>query len=114
MDFTERIRQWVAIDNRIKKFQEEMKQARVERNQLATSIIAYADTNDMGHAVIEITDGKLKFQNARLTSPLTFKFINQCLTDCIQNTETVEQIMKYIKDKREIRYTPEIKRFYSS
>jgi hypothetical protein len=114
MEFSEQIKSWVAQDNRIKKFQEEIRNARIERNQLADSIISYAESNNMSHAVVQITDGRLKFQSTRNAAPLTFRFIKQCLSECLEGPEIVEQIMKYIKDKREIRYTQEIKRFYNS
>ena len=33
------------------------------------------ETNNLHNAVIQIDDGKLKFQNMKSTPPLTFKFI---------------------------------------
>ena len=32
--------------------------------------------------------------------------------DCIQDEENVKKIMKYIKQKREVKYVPDIKRSY--
>ena len=60
MDFTESIREWVSIDNKIKKYQDEVKKERVIRNALTSSILEQAAESNMEHAVIEITDGKLK------------------------------------------------------
>ncbi len=75
MDFTQSIREWVSIDNKIKKYQEEIKKERTTRNALTSSILDQAVESNMEHAVIEITDGKLKFQNTRVNAPLTFKFL---------------------------------------
>ena len=36
----------------------------------------------------------------------------QTLSECIKNPSQVEQIMNYIKDKREIKYSKDIKRYY--
>ena len=67
----------------------------------------------MSHARIQISDGLLKFQNNKVTSPLTFKFLKQCLSECIENEEKVEQLINYIKEKREVKYVPDIKRLYN-
>ena len=61
----------------------------------------------------KLTDGKLKFQNTRVTAPLTFRFLEECLNECINGEEQVKQIIKYIKSKREVKYVPDIKRSYS-
>ena len=113
MDFTQSIREWVSIDNKIKKYQEEIKKERLTRNALTSSILDQAVESNMEHAVIEITDGKLKFQNTRVTAPLTFRFLEECLNECINGEEQVKQIIKYIKSKREVKYVPDIKRSYS-
>ena len=113
MDFTVSIREWVSIDNKIKKYQDEVKKERVIRNALTASILEQAAESNMEHAVIEITDGKLKFQNTRVTAPLTFKFLEECLNECINGEEQVKQIIKYIKSKRDVKYVSDIKRSYN-
>lgn len=113
MDFTESIREWVSIDNKIKKYQDEVKKERVIRNALTASILEKAAESNMEHAVIEITDGKLKFQNTRVTAPLTFKFLEECLNECINGEDQVKQIIKYIKSKRDVKYVSDIKRSYN-
>jgi len=112
MDFTESVREWVAVDNRIKKYQGEVKKDRVLRSALTTSILDHAEESNMENAVIEITDGKLKFQNTRITSPLTFRFLEECLKECINGEDQVKQIIKYIESKREVKFVPDIKRTY--
>lgn len=112
-EFTDKIREWVSIDNKIKKYREEIKKARENRSSLANSILEDAENSNMQHAVIQITDGKLKFQNTRVTAPLTFKFLESCLNECITDEEQVKQIIKFIKSKRQVNFVPEIKRTYS-
>ena len=113
MSFEDKIIEWVAIDNKIRKYNGLLKQDRSIRTQLTDEIISYVEVNGMHHSVIEITDGKLKFQNTRTAQPLTFKFIKECLIDCLGNDESVEQIMHYIKTKRHINYTTDVKRTYN-
>ena len=79
--FQTNIQQWVNIDNKIKSLQKEIKQHRTTKNDLTQNIFTYAEANNLENAVIQISDGKLKFQNSKTNSPLTFFFIENCLKE---------------------------------
>jgi hypothetical protein len=113
MEFTEQIKEWVAIDNKVRLLNEEVKAMRSMRTDMTANIMNLAEEKNLGNPIIEITDGKLKFNNFKITSPLTFKLLKRCLQDCIGNNEHVEKIMTYIKENREYRYIKDIKRTYT-
>lgn len=112
MDLNSNIKEWVNLDNAIKGHSDELKRLREQRNALTSNITDYVNDNNLGHATIEITDGILKFQTIKQTSPLTFRFLESCLKECIGNEEQVMNIIKYIKSKREVKYYNDIKRSY--
>ena len=112
-NFQKQIQNWVSVDNKMKNLQMQVKELRQVKNTLTDSIFQYAESNNLENAVIKISDGKLKFQNVKSTSPLTFRFIEECLNDVISNEEQVKTIIKYIKSKRETKYNYDIKRSYS-
>lgn len=114
MSFEENVRQWVMIDNQIKQYSAHIKGLRQEKNNLTSNIITHAVDNNMSHSTIQITDGSLKFQNTKVTSPLTFKFITECLNDCIDDPNQVKVLIDYIKKKREVKYVPDVKRSYTN
>jgi len=114
MSFEESIQNWVTTDNKIRSLNEELKELREERNSANDVIMAYVETNKLANATVKISDGKLRFTSARQTAPLTLKYLNECLTKCIQNKEQVGLIMKYIKESRNVKYTPDIKRSYEN
>ena len=113
MSFEEKIKDWVASDNKIKRYQEAIRQEKNQRNDISTEILNYVEMENMDHTQIQISDGILKFQNNKVTSPLTFKHLKQCLNDCIGDEEKVEQLINYIKEKRDIKYIKDIKRLYN-
>jgi len=113
MSFEDNIRQWVTVDNQLKKYNTEVKRLREAKGILGNNILAHAVDQNLSHSVVEISDGSLKFQNVKVTSPLTFKFITQCLKDCIEDEEQVKLLVNYIKQKREVKYVPEVKRTYA-
>ena len=112
MVFEESIKRWVGIDNKIRELTEHVRSLREEKTQLTDDLIVYATEKNITHKTIEITDGTLKFQNRKETSPLTFKFIESCLNDCISESDQVKQLIDYIKKKRGVKYVSEVKRNY--
>lgn len=113
MEFQNNIKEWVSIDNQEKKYKSEVKLIREKKNYLSDKIFSYAENNNLNHAVIEISDGRLKFQNTKVSTPLTFKFVEKCLVEKLQNEEQAKDIIKYIKESRESKYVSEIRRTYN-
>ena len=111
--FSNQIKEWVSIDNQLRLYAGKTKELRLARNDIAEQIMLYADNNNLGNAIIEISDGKLKFNKTKVAPPLTFRFVKQCLNDCISNSQNVEKIMNYIKEARVFKYNKDIKRLYS-
>lgn len=112
-EFERNIQKWVAVDNQLKIVNEKAKELRDEKNDLLEDINMYIETNKLTNASIDISDGKLKFAQSKVTQPLTLKFVENCLSNIINDQRQVTQIMKYIKDKREKKEVPEIKRYYN-
>ena len=52
-------------DNQLKSYSNKVKELRAKRNNLTESIFDIAEQNNLQNAVIEISDGKLKFQNVK-------------------------------------------------
>ena len=111
--FENNIKTWVNIDNQIKSLNEKARELREQRNELCDEILGYAGNNNLGNATVEISDGRLKFATTRSTAPLTLRFVQNCLEDVIPDTESVGKIMKYIKSKREVKTSSDIKRYYN-
>lgn len=108
------IQEWVNYDNELKTLHENTKEIRNKKNELEDKILSFIENNKMENSVITISDGRLKFVETKQTAPLTLTFLDQCLSEVIANKSQVEQIMNYIKKKRETKLVPEIKRYYNS
>lgn len=110
MSFEHQIKQWVSIDNELKELNEKTKALREKRNALEASLASYATANHIFNNTIKFQDVKLKFANTKVTEPLTFRYLEKKLHEVIQNEEHVKKIVDYIKEKRESKIVPEIKR----
>jgi len=111
MDFENQINQWIQTDNRLKELNEQTKELREKRNYLEKTITTYATSNNLSRSIIEINGSKLKFTNTRVPEPLTFKYLEKSLSEIIKNENQVKLIIEHIKQKREVKIVPEIKRF---
>lgn len=111
MNFEQQIKEWVFIDNQLKVLNDKVKSLREQKTKLNENIITYANRNDMLNSNIQISDGKLKFTNTKVPTPLSFKYLEKCLGEVIRNENQVKQIIDYVKSKREVKSISEIKRF---
>ena len=114
MNFEQQIQQWVSIDNQLKILGERVKELRDKKNSISEQINNRVETEQLTNASIKINDGQLKFVKVKETQVLTFKYLETCLSEIIKNEDQVKKIVEYIKNKREIKYIPEIKRFYTN
>ena len=111
MSFESNIKTWVHLDNNIKKLNDEISELKERRSSLKQDIMTEVNDKKLNDAVIKINNCRLKFVNVTQTQPLTFKFIEECLNDCIGAKTDVDNIIQYIKSKRQNKITKEIKRF---
>ena len=111
MSFEGQIQQWVQLDNQLKQINEKVKDLREKRNTLEQNITTYAASNNLTNSTVQISDGKLKFANTKVQEPLTFKYLEKTLNEVIKNESQVKLIIEHIRQKREIKIVPEIKRF---
>lgn len=112
-NFEDNVRKWVKIDDELRKVNEHARQLREQRNTIANGIHSYVNTNQLGNATVNISDGRLRFVETTTAQSLTFKFLEECLSEIIPNNESVKQIMTHIKSKRQSKSVPEIKRYFS-
>lgn len=112
MNFEGNIQQWVSIDNQIKLLNEKIKELRDQKSTLSENIYDYVKTNQISKSTIQISDGRLRFVDTRVTEPLTFKYLEKTLGEIIKNESQVKVIMEHLKQKREVKVVSEIKRFY--
>jgi hypothetical protein len=114
MSFEQHIQQWVSVDNQLKQLTDKIKELRDRKNTLNDAIFNHVDNSNLSNATVQISDGKIKFVKIKDTQVLTFKYLETCLHEIIKNEEQVNKIVEYIKNKREVKYVSEIKRFYNN
>jgi hypothetical protein len=111
--FIENIKRWVVLDTQIKTINEKTKIIRETKQNITNEICEYIEKNNLHNRKIEISDGNIKFYEKKEYSPLTYNYIEESLHKIIPNKEHVEYIIQYLKDNREIKTSPDIRRTFT-
>ena len=114
MSFEQHIQQWVSVDNQMKQLTDQIKDLRDKKNRLNDVIFNHVENSNLSNATVQISDGKIKFIKTKDTQVLTFKYLETCLHEIIKNEDQVNKIIEYVKNKRDVKYVAEIKRFYNN
>ena len=104
------IQKWILLDNQIKFQTEKLKEMRDKRSDLTETIKNYIETNKIINSTIKMNDVKLKVFQTKIAETLTFKYLEQKLSEIIPNQSQVKQIVDYLKINRTYKIVSEIKR----
>ena len=111
MSFEETIQQWVALDNQMKLLNEKIKDIRDKKAYLYEKMIPHINNRNLTNSSLQITDGKLRFVNTKVYVPLSFRYIEKSLHEVIKNEDQVKKIVNYLKEQRDVKIVPDIKRY---
>lgn len=106
------VQNWVLIDSQLKIIHEKTKIMRENKSKMTESICGYMKKNNISHNKIGISDGELCIYEKKEYSTLTYKYVEKCLAELISDAKQVEQIIQYMKSKREIEIEYDIRRTY--
>ena len=111
--FEQDLRKWAILDNKIRASNAEIKGLRNERDQLSTTICNTMKTNGWQNKKINTGDSIITYCEKNETSSLTFTYFEKCLAEIIPEKEKVQYIIKYLKEKREVKRTTELRRVFN-
>jgi len=101
-EFQNNLIHWLELDNKITELNSEIKKFRDKRNVKETYITNYISSNDMTDKSIHIPayNSNLKYVENHAYECLSFKYLNECLTEYCDDISEVENILNFIKNKR--------------
>ena len=98
--FVNSIKNWVSIDDRIKKLREEMKELNTEKKQYEEIVITELDK--MEEKVIAITDGKLHKNISKTQEPLKKDIIHKSIMNYIKDEVKTKEIIDNMMKSRKV------------
>lgn len=102
--------QWIHIDNQMKELNERMRMLREKKQAIAEQILTNIQQDQDQPLTNTLQTKYLRIVRVKETQPLTFVYLEKCLSEIIKNKENVDKIIGYIKGHREVKYVSEIKR----
>ena len=114
--FEQHVQKWVETDNQVRALNERLSQLRETRRQLEESMSRHAKEQSWSaRPTIQISDGKLTLTQVKVSSPLTFKYVEKCLRELLPSQpEKVDTILEYLHSHRETKMVNEVKRVWNS
>jgi len=104
------VQKWVLVDNQLQILQEKTKTMREWKKKLNEKIVEIMTEKEIEYKILSIPDGELSMQEKKEYSSLSFGFIAECLEEIISDREKVEDIIDYLREKREVKIIKEIRR----
>jgi len=98
-EFIEVVKNWVLIDDNIRKKNQEIKELKDERKEYEVFILEYMD--NINESVIDISDGKLRKNKSNTKGSLKQESIQNALLDITKDTGKAMEMTKYIMDSQQ-------------
>lgn len=108
--FEDYVKKYVQVDNEIETLQNKLKVMKEWKRKLNQVIVKHMEDKDLVDHTLEISDGTLRYYEKKEYSSMSFTYIEKCLHNMISEPEQVKYVIQYLKDQREVKYVPELKR----
>ena len=113
MSIEEKVKRWVVLDNNSRKYYDEIKKMREEKNILCTDLVNYFEEKNVKFPNINISDGKLNLAQTNVANPITLKFIEKCFNEYFDDENQANELLDFIKSKRNYNKSIYIRRVYN-
>ena len=108
--FEDYVKKYVQVDNEIETLQGKLKVMKEWRRKLNGVIVKHMEDQNLVDHTLEISDGTLRYYEKKEYSSMSFTYIEKCLQEMISEPDQVKYVIQYLKDQREVKYVPELKR----
>ena len=114
MSIEDKIKKWVVLDNNCRKYNDEIKKMREEKNNLCNDLVNYFEEKNVKFPNINISDGKLNLAQTNVANPITLKFLENCFKEYFEDIDESNELLEFIKSKRNYNKSVYIRRIYNN
>jgi rRNA processing protein Krr1/Pno1 len=105
-----KIREWISIDNEIAILNEKIREKREKKREINEYVFQYLKEKNTPKIRINIPDGHITTATTNTYNPISLKLLLSAFTEYFNDEEKALQLLEFIKNKREIITTNELKR----
>jgi hypothetical protein len=102
MNFNNSMIEWVTIDNTQREYLNKLKDIREQKSVISEKLVNHIKQNDMETNVFKITsmNTNVQLSKTNVQESLTFKLIEECLDEYLNDKSKTEDIINFIRNKR--------------
>ncbi len=101
-EFIRNVQKWNYIETSLKEVNEKTKKMRTLKNTIGEKICEYLEKNSSLKNKIGIGKNEIHMYTKKEYTPLSFTYIENKLKEIIQDENQVDFVVSYLKEKREI------------
>lgn len=113
-NLNDQLKQWLKLDTQIRMANQQIRDLRKEKDAISNSVCEYMKTNGMEKRRIQAPDSRIELYEKKEYSTLTYGFLEKHLGDIIPDDTNVKYIIEYLKSKREVKKSTDLKRVFNS
>lgn len=106
------LRAWAQLDNKIRAATAELKTLRTNRDEIGTRVCDTMKQRGIENKKIDTGDSVITLYEKNDYSSLTYGYVEKCLGEIITDKEHVTHIMNYLKSKREVKKSTDLRRTF--
>jgi hypothetical protein len=106
------LRTWAQLDNKIRAATAELKTLRTNRDEIGTRVCDTMKQRGIENKKIDTGDSVITLYEKNDYSSLTYGYVEKCLGEIITDKEHVAHIMNYLKSKREVKKSTDLRRTF--
>lgn len=106
------LRTWAQLDNKIRAATAELKTLRTNRDEIGTRVCDTMKQRGIENKKIDTGDSVITLYEKNDYSSLTYGYVEKCLGEIITDKEHVTHIMNYLKSKREVKKSTDLRRTF--
>lgn len=108
--FQQKLQQWLTFDTQMRQHQQSLKALREKKEDITTQLTTVLDKKQLTNVILNCGDARIKYYTCKETQPLTFRLLETCLHEIMTDPQQVEQVISYIKQKRDVKVVTDLKR----
>lgn len=114
VNLNDSLKQWLKLDTQIRLANQQIRDLRKEKDSVANTVCDHMKTHGMEKRRIEAPDSRIELYEKKEYSTLTYGFLEKHLGDIIPDSDNVKQIIDYLKSKREVKKSMDLKRIFNT
>jgi hypothetical protein len=103
------IQKWISLDEKCKLTSTALSEMRKGKQELEKSIVSNMERLSLQHKTLVVDDKQIQLKELKQYQSISISFLKKCLGEYFDDEDIVNELMGFIKEKRECKINSELK-----